>query len=95
MKQETKEEQKCRNCKYFIKHCMNIYGKFKPLVDGHCINCEVPKHISSKLIDKNKVCERWGPIQLQIEERREYIGKILKSMAKDISDIAQILKDDN
>ena len=40
-------------------------------------------------------CEYWQREQLQIDDRREHIEYKLKIMAKQINEIAQILKEDN
>ena len=90
------EKKECQNCCHFVKHFVNTRGIFTAVVGcGHCLNRSAPLHRSKKHVHKFTSCELWEPIELQKEERKASIERTLQSMQISLSEIAQILKDDN
>lgn len=85
----------CQECKYFVKHFAN-YGGYYYLItgSGHCVNLNLCLSESAKRIKSNLTCEFWEPMQIQIEERRDFFKDTLRKMAECIDEIAMILKDD-
>ena len=85
----------CLECAYFVKHYANLQGTFS-IVRGckHCINSNLTFKEREKRLSDTVKCEYWQEEQVQIDERREHIEYKLKRMAKQIDEIAQILKEE-
>ena len=52
---ETKEN-KCKNCKFFIRYYINSDGNFYPIHLGHCI-CESQRKYYLKNVSFSDACE--------------------------------------
>lgn len=89
-------QNNCENCTYFLKHyAKTADGKLQRLYgEGHCINYNLKKIVSRKIIRDNLSCEYWSPEASQKEARRRKIEKELCAMKRRLDDIASILKDD-
>lgn len=94
-KKETIDNN-CLECAFFVKHYANLDGTFY-LVNGckHCINHELTFKEREKRMSNTVKCEYWQKEQIQIDERREHIEYKLKRMAKQIDEIAQILREES
>ncbi len=85
----------CENCKYFAKHyVITNSGRLQhPYGMGHCINDDMKKRTSRKIVFDALNCEMWEPEELQNKERRQNIIEALHTMQKRLEEIAMILKE--
>ena len=87
------KESKCRNCRYYLVHYVKSKVRLIP-IDGHCINEEFRKLHPRRTCDFVEKCGFWEPMEIQIEERRRDIERVLEGMEQRLKDISLILKDD-
>ena len=88
------QEKKCENCKFFNLHYVYSGTKFMPLLQGHCMNGEIPWKVRKNNMPCNNVCEKWESNESKKQERKERIEKVLRSMRTTLIHIENILKDD-
>lgn len=86
-------EKSCYNCKYFYRHYVMHTFSIRPTNCGHCSKRKINAKEKGKFPLENG-CEMWEDIKIKIDERKGKIIVYLENMAKEIHDIALILKED-
>ena len=81
------EEKNCELCGFYVQHYVKRHNKFRK-VSGYCIN-KKPR------IKELKPCELWKPDENTEERQKQSICDALRDMAKQIDDIAIILKNED
>lgn len=96
MKRTERIKNNCIHCAHCIKHYGNLNGKYY-IISGciHCKNSNLTLQESSRRILDQVKCEYWQEEQIQIDERRKSIERLLYDAAKKLNDVAQILEEDN
>lgn len=90
------EERKCKNCRFYLQHYVkSMYGNFRSLWTGHCVNDIMTVAERKRRVAQNDVCERWESMELQIAARKEDIFNTLARMSAKLQDIAEALRTDN
>lgn len=79
----------CLNCTYFKQHYYWNIDRLTAAVSGHC-----SARIKKPLVHDNDFCNKWELAENQTEQLNDDITKILRRTAKQINDIAAILKAD-
>ncbi|MDE6189046.1 MAG: hypothetical protein K2G37_02000 [Clostridia bacterium] len=89
------EERNCENYRYFKAHYCEYGGRYIKMARGHCINSKLSYSSSSSRVEKNVACDMWEPYELQVLEEKEKIENVLRKMQKSLSQIQQILEQEN
>lgn len=79
----------CQNCKHFVQHCYWRKDKLKIACSGHCLG-----YNRLRLVFETDFCNRWEITEISETEFYEKIEEYLQRAAKQINDIAAILKAD-
>ena len=80
----------CGNCKYFMQHYYWFKYKLKNAYSGHCVG-----HRKPRLVEVNGYCDKWELTETGQQPQKANIENILLQMAKQVEDIAAILKCEN
>lgn len=88
------EQNKCNNCRYFLRHYVKYGARFIGIVVGHCIHHDLDPRTRKK-INMHFSCDDWEPVAIQKEERKVSVTKAIHAIANDLNEIKQILIDDN
>ena len=83
------DEKICKNCKHYVLYYCNVTGTFRQISIGHCLLDNRKKRIYCY-----STCDKWESSEEAKNKRHENIEKTLRDMAKDLSQIAQILKEE-
>ena len=81
------EAKICENCKYYRKHYFLFKGRFTATFSGHCIT-----NRNRPSVKFNQCCNKWELAENRETRQAEDIKKILLRAAKQINEIAKILK---
>lgn len=89
-----KEERKCENCRYFLRHYVQDEMRYIRTDDGHCVNQSLSWREKRKRFGKRyrTACEFWETVEIREEKRKEKIDSVLRVMSERIEEIAMILK---
>lgn len=87
------ENKSCYNCRYFKQHYILFKDKIQPVSCGHCLERKIKAKELSKFPFKEG-CELWALKKVDIDKRKERLAVILKNMAREIHNIALMLKEE-
>lgn len=87
------EDKSCYNCRYFYQHYIIHVKSIRPLECGHCSERKIKVKELSKFPFKDG-CKLWALKKVNIDKRKQRLTVTLKNMAKEIHDIALILKEE-
>lgn len=83
-------EKSCENCSFYIQHYVKRNIEYMKTASGHCGK----RKANGQYRNVDKPCEFWEINGGQEEKRQTIIKVVLKDMARQINEIAAILKDD-
>ena len=86
-------EKSCYNCRYFYQHYVITSIGIRPIDCGHCSKRKIKAKELNKFPFKTG-CELWEENTVKNKERKVRFTKKLNEMAREIHDIALILKED-
>ena len=88
------ENKSCYNCSHFHQHYIIMSIGIRPIECGHCSERKIKAKELSKFPFKDG-CELWEKNnKTDIKERKKSFKRKLNAMAKELHDIALILKKD-
>ena len=66
-------EQTCRNCEHYIRHFVNLNGRFSPIEYGHCtypmLKNREANHKSCKYFEERKKEDKIEVVEIRIEHK--------------------------
>ena len=83
----------CKNCRHYIHYFIKDNARYRDTGSGFCRHHYMNPR-ERRMFPNIEDCAYWEPEELQPKERRETIKTVLRSMRKQLSEIAEILKDD-
>jgi len=88
--EKLNENKICENCKFFLQHYVKTKLKLRPINCGQCVSNKYRGKLKNKK-PSDTACDFWENIDIK-DETKEVIKTALKNMAKQINEIAFILK---
>lgn len=90
---DTKEKT-CEKCRFYLQHYIKTNHGFSTVSCGHCVNNYIHWAAKQRIRATMQGCERWEPMQIQIEERQKSFKENIEKIANYFESICKVLESD-